>query len=145
MPGDVDVIDGQNGPTTRGQIARRIVTRMGAVRLNDATQSDFPALAACASRQPAPVGWYWNAPINKADALYEVMRGCLGWWCVRLNGLFSLGQIEDPALVSPTLILSFPAAGVGERRVGEPQMTDWLPPRRATYIGFRQNYTVQGQ
>ena len=145
VTGDADVIDGQNGPTTRGQIARRIVTRMGAVRLNDATQIDFPALAAFASRQPAPVGWYWNAPINKADALYEVMRGCLGWWCVRLNGLFSLGQIEDPALVSPTLILSFPAAGVGERRVGEPQMTDWLPSRRATYIGFRQNYTVQGQ
>ena len=145
VTGDADTIDGQPGPTVRGQIARRIVTRLGSFRLNDNTQIDFPALAAFVSRQPAPVGWYWAQPISKADALDEIMRGCLGWWCIRLNGVFSLGQVEDPTLVSPTLVLSFPAAGVGERRVGEPQMTDWLPPRRATYISFRQNYTVQEQ
>lgn len=145
VTGDADVVLGQNGPTTRGQIARRIVTRIGAFRLDDTSQIDFPALAAFESRQPAPVGWFWDRAISKAEALDEIMRGCLGWWCMRLGGVFSLGQVEDPTLVSPTLILSFPAADVGERRVGEPQITDWLPPRRATYVSFRRNYTQQDQ
>jgi hypothetical protein len=143
VEGDNDTIDGQAFPRTRGQIARRIATRLGTVMLDEGSQFDFAALAAFESKQPAPVGWYWSDAISKADALNEVMRGCLGWWFVRLNGQFALGLVEDPASGSPDFTLAYPAPGSGEARLGEPQLIVQLPPRRATFIGFQKNYTPQ--
>ena len=60
---------------------------------------------------------------------------------MRLTGQLALGQVEDPALSTPYLTLSFPAAGAGEIRLGEPSMTDYQVQRRATYVGWSRNYT----
>ena len=145
IEGDDETIDGQSFPQTRGQIARRIATRLGAVRLDEVSEFDFAALMALESAQPAPVGFYWSDPagLSKSAALTEVMRGCMGWWTVRVNGLFAVGFIDDPEAGSPEFVLEYPAAGAGERRLGEPSILVTLPPRRATYVGFRRNYTQQ--
>jgi hypothetical protein len=135
--GDNDTINGKTYPHTRGQIARRIATGRGTVRLSDAS-IDFAALNKLDQAQPATVGFYWPEGISKADALTEVMSGCLGWWRVRLNGLFAVGSIDEPD-GSPALTLNFP-----EDFAGEPEPVDaYQPPRRATYIGWGRNYTVQ--
>ncbi|MCW5738475.1 MAG: hypothetical protein KIS73_30415, partial [Enhydrobacter sp.] len=143
IEGDNDTIAGQGFPRTRGQIARRIATRLGFVRLSEASQFDFGALAAFESLQPAPVGWWWDAAITKEAALNQIMQGCLGWWTVRIDGRFALGQVEDPSFGSPDFVLSYPAKGSGEARLGEPTVEAILPPRRGTFIGFGRNYTIQ--
>ena len=143
IEGDDDTIAGQSFPHTRGQIARRIATRLGFARLSESSQFDFGALAAFESLQPAPVGWWWDEAITKEAALNEIMRGCLGWWTVRIDGRFALGQIDDPGLGSPDFVLSYPAKGSGEARLGEPSVEAMLPPRRGTFIGFDRNYTLQ--
>lgn len=145
--GDADVFGGLGAPTTRGRIVRRIATALGAVRFSDSEQIDFAAFQDFENKQPAPCGWYWDgsAETSKAAAIAEVMAGVCGWWLVRPNGQLSIGQAEDPALYGPTLILAYPGADSGECRLGEPVITDTLAPRRATFIGFQRNYTVQAQ
>ena len=147
VQGDADIYESQAGPKTRGRIVRRIATALGTVRFSDSEQIDFSAFQQFESRQPGPVGWYWDGSqsVTKADALNEVLAGCLGYWLVRPNGQLSIGQVEDPGDGGPTLLLSWPAPDAGESRLGEPQMTDDLPPRRATFIGWRRNYTIQAR
>ena len=139
--GDADTLNGLATPSTRAQIARRIATGRGSVRLDDATQIDSAAYVALENRQSGACGYYWDGEITKGAALTEVMSGCLGWWLMRLTGQLALGQIEDPALSTPYLSLSFPASGAGEIRLGEPSMTDFQVQRRATYVGWSRNYT----
>ncbi len=80
----------------------------------------------------------------KAQAIDEVLAGCVSYWLVRPNGQLAIGLVEDPAAANPTLILTFPARGAGKgSRFGEPEIIDELPPRRSTLIGWRRNYTVQ--
>lgn len=135
--GDSDVINGQAYPHTRGQIARRIATGRGTILLAD-SQIDFAALNRMEQEQAATVGFYWPGPMSKADALSDVMNGCVGWWAMRLNGLLALGFMDDPA-GSPALTLNFP-----EDFSGEPEQLDtYQAPRRATFVGWRRNYTVQ--
>ena len=147
VQGDNDTIESLPGPTTRGRIVRRIATGLGTVRLRDSEQIDFAAFQDFENKQPAPVGWYWDGSqaVTKSDAIAEVLNGCCGWWLVRPNGQLSIGQAEDPASYGATLTLSYPATGSVESRMGEPTMTDTLPPRRATYVGYRRNYTLQAQ
>ena len=45
--------------------------------------------------QAGVVGFYFKDAISKAEALTEVMAGCLGWWAVRANGLLALGFLEE--------------------------------------------------
>jgi hypothetical protein len=141
--GDNDTINGLTYPHTRAQIARRIATGRGNIRLSDPTQIDGAAYSYLEDRQPATLGYFWDAEISKADALNQVMAGCAGWWTMRLNGTLALGQLEDPATVAPLFSLSYPTdAGVLESRVDEPAMTDYVPPRRTTIMGWARNYTV---
>jgi len=145
VTGDADSVNGLGAPLTRGRIVRRIATGIGTVSLTDSEQIDHATFQSFENKQPAAVGWYWDGrgDVTKAQAIAEVMGGCCGWWTVRPNGQLTIGQIEDPADSSPTFILSFPAASAGEVRLGEPEITDILPPRRATYIGWKRNYTIQ--
>lgn len=145
VTGDADVINGTPGPTTRAAIVRRIATGIGTVTLSDSEQIDFVSFGVFESQQPAPVGWYWDQPGSKADAIDEVLAGCLGYWIVRPNGRLCIGLVDDPTALSPSLLLSYPAIGAGEIRLGEPQMTDWLSPRRGTHIGWGRNYTIQSR
>lgn len=135
--GDADTINGQTYPDTRGQVARRIATGRGTVRLAD-TQIDFANLNRMEQEQPATVGFYWADGITKADALTEAMEGCLGWWAMRLNGLLAVGFIEEPT-GSPALVLNYPSD-----LMGDPIPADaYQAPRRATFVGWRRNYTIQ--
>lgn len=143
VTGDADVVNGTPGPTTRAGVVRRIATGIGSVTLSDSEQIDFTSFGAFESQQPAPVGWYWDQPGSKADALDEVLAGCLGYWFVGPNGQLSIGLVDDPTARSADIVLSYPATGAGEVRLGEPQMTDWLSPRRGTHIGWGRNYTIQ--
>lgn len=144
VQGDADVIASVAGPTTRGGIVRRIATGLGSVRFSDTDQIDFHAFQDFENRQPAPVGWYWDGgqEITKAEAITEVLSGCLGWWLVRPNGQLMIGQAEDPEASYATLTLDYDG---GEARMGEPVISDTIPPRRATFIGWRRNYTEQKQ
>ena len=146
--GDNDTYNSVTGPTTRGAIVRRIATGIGSLRLLDSTQVDYTSFVQFESKQPAEVGFYWDGSnaITKAAALDEIMAGCVGFWFVRPNGQLSIGQVEDPASYSPTLTLGYPStSNDGESRLGEPVILDVIPPRRATYIGYKRNYTQQGQ
>jgi hypothetical protein len=140
--GDNDTINGIAYPHTRAHIARRIATGRGTVKLNDPADIDGTAFEYLEQRQTATLGYYWDGETTKAEALSEVMAGGLGWWTVRLNGTLAFGMLEDPATVAPLLSLSYPTAdGSQESRVYEPAMTDYQPPRRATYMGWSRNYT----
>ena len=139
--GDNDTLNGHGFPSTRGQIARRIVTGRGRVVLDDVSGLDNASFSALDVKQPAACGWFWNQETTKAAALDTIMSGCLGFWFMRLNGTLAVGQCEDPATLTPYLSLSFPAPGVGEVRVGEPSMTDYKTPRRQTFVGYQKNFT----
>ena len=61
---------------------------------------------------------------------------------MRISGKLAVGQLEDPATASPLFSLAYPsAANDTESRLDEPAMTDYQPPRRATLMGWRRNYT----
>lgn len=141
--GDADVFNSVAGPTTRAGVVRRIATGLGSVRFSDTEQIDYRSFQDFENRQPAPVGWYWDGAqeVTKADAITEVLAGCLGWWLVRPNGQITIGQAEDPEAYFATLTLDYD----GEARMGEPSISDTIPPRRATFIGWRRNYTQQQQ
>lgn len=143
LDGDNDVVNGHTYPSTRAQIARRIATARGSFQLDDVTQIDGRSYRDLEQYQPATLGYFWDSEITKADALTEVMRGCLGWWIIRINGRLAFGQISDPAYSSPNFSLEFPSRGSGEVRVGELAMTDYKPPRRQTQMGWAKNYTVR--
>ena len=84
------------------------------------------------------VGFYWRDEISKAEALDEVMAGTLGWWAVRLNGKLAIGYMREPT-DAPGLTISYP-----EDFGGEPaHLNAYQPPRRATYVTWQRNYTVQ--
>ena len=141
--GDNDVINGLAYPHTRAQIARRIATGRGNIRLGDPDQLDLAALEALEQRQTATLGYYFEREITKAAALAEVMAGCLGWWTMRISGKLAVGQLEDPATAVPLFALAYPsAANDTESRLDEPAMTDYRPPRRTTLMGWSRNYTV---
>ncbi|MBX9945120.1 MAG: hypothetical protein K2Y40_13630 [Reyranella sp.] len=140
--GDNDTLNGIAYPHTRAHIARRIATGRGTVKLDDPVDIDGTAFEYLDQRQTATLGYYWDKEITKAEALAEVMAGCLGWWAVRLNGTIAVGQVEDPADVAPLFSLSYPTDDGGqESRVDEPAMTDYQPPRRSTLMGWSRNYT----
>lgn len=141
--GDNDTMIGITYPHTRAHIARRIATGRGTIRLRDPLEIDGTAFEYLEQRQTATLGYFWDQEITKAEALAEVMAGCLGWSTMRLNGTLAIGALEDPANVAPLFSLSYPAdAGDVESRLDEPAMTDYKPPRRSTLMGWSRNYTV---
>jgi hypothetical protein len=142
VQGDADVIGGLGYPSARAEIARRIATGRGNLRLESSTQIDNAAYRALQQAQPAVLGYYWPDAISKAAALNEVMQGCLGWWFMRLDGRLAIGQLEDPAVTSALFLMSYPSEdGTDEIRVGEPEAIDEMPPRRATLMTWGRNYT----
>lgn len=145
--GDNDTINSVAGPTTRAGVVRRIATALGAVRLSDTDQIDSAAFIAFGNVQSAPVGWYWDGSdaITKKQALDEVLAGCMGWWLVRPNGQLTIGQIEAPEARSANFSLDYAGTGASESRLGEPSIADTLAPRRATFVGYKWNYTQQSQ
>jgi len=144
--GDNDTLNGIAYPHTRAHIARRIATGRGSIKLYDPIDIDGTAFEYLEQRQTATLGYFWDGEVTKAEALAEVMAGCLGWWTMRLDGTLAIGQLEDPANVAPLFSLSYPTDdGSAESRVDEPAMTDYQSPRRATLMGWSRNYTVMSR
>jgi hypothetical protein len=145
VTGDGDTFSGLSGPLTRGRIIRRIATGLGSLRFTD-EQMDYVSFERFESYQSAPCGWYWDGStdISKYDAIMEVLAGVCGWMVVRPSGQLSIGQIEAPEDVAPSLVLSVPD-GETESRIGEISIVDVLPPRRVTLIGYERNYTVMSR
>lgn len=144
--GDNDTIDGYTRPQTRGQAARRIASGRGKLKLLTA-QLDAASFTALDTGQPYSCGWFWDREISKAEALNEVMQGCLGYWYVGLDGLLKVGFIDELP-TSAAIALVAPQVGQslddGDYRiVGQPRMLTAGAPRQATYLGYRFNYTIQ--
>ena len=139
--GDNDSRNGLTYPETRAQIARRIATGRGNIRLRDPQDLDGATFSVLDQWQPATVGRYWDAEITKAEALSELMVGCCGWWSIGLDGRLAIGQVEDPALAAASLTLDFDGDNGADVRVDAPSMTNWQPPRRSTLMGWQRNYT----
>lgn len=134
--GDNDTISSQPFPSTRGQIARRIAIGRGTQKLTDA-QIDTADLNTFEAQQPGICGFYWPSQPTKAEALNEVLAGCLGYWAVRLNGLMTIGSLRAPS-GTPAVQLIYPE----DFGRGEPRMSQtFQAPRQATYIGYGRNYS----
>lgn len=135
--GDADTILGHGPPTTMGAIARRVACGRGTIRLSE-SQLDPVAFGNFEAERSAVVGFYWRDAISKADALDEIMAGTLGWWTIRLNGKLAIGFMQEPS-GAPALTLNYP-----EDFAGEPTHLDsYVAPRRATYVAWARNYTIQ--
>ncbi len=144
VTGDADTIDGYGRPVTRGQIARRIATGRGKLKLLS-SQIDDASFTALDTAQPGACGWYWDSEISKAEALNQVMQGCLGWWTIGLNAKLKVGYLDDVSS-STTGSLYVPVDGQaldGYRIIGLPRMQSAGAPRQATYLGYARNYTLQ--
>lgn len=137
--GDADTAYGRPGPTKRGAIARRIATTHGVSRLNDETQIDPAAFNALDLQHVASVGWFFDEPISKADALDLVMGGILGWWTIKRDGRMAVGWVESPALGS-SLNFAFKSYGMSA-----PRVVDWAPPRAGTIMTWRRNHAPEGR
>ncbi|HTE81232.1 MAG TPA: hypothetical protein VK634_11145, partial [Reyranella sp.] len=135
--GDADTIGGLAAPTTIGTIARRIACGRGTVRLSE-SQIDTASFGSFEAERSAPVGFYWRDAVTKAEALDEVMAGTLGWWTMRLDGKLAIGYMREPT-DAPALTIDYP-----EDFGGAPsQLDSYIAPRRATYVTWQRNYTIQ--
>jgi hypothetical protein len=134
VTGDADVTDGHPAPLTRASIARRVATSRGANRTDDATEIDTTAFNTMEAYHSAPVGWYFNSQVSKADALDRILGGVLGWWRVRPDGRLCVGWLQDPALIPPTVTFAYRSLGMGK-----PHVLEVIPPRVGTYVSYQWN------
>ena len=135
VTGDADTVNGHPAPLTRASIVRRIATARGPNHIDDGTEVDAAAFTAMEASHSAPVGWYFDEVISKADAIDRALGGILGWWRVRPDGRFTVGWVEDPAILSPIATIKYTFEGMGR-----PRMVDTAPPRAATLISYKTNY-----
>lgn len=120
---------------TRGDIAKRIVTRSGIALTSG--QIDATALSDLNTAKPETCGFYWGAEISKAQALIEVMQGCLGYWFINLAGSLILGFLSAPGS-SPAVTYAFGS------QTGIPAMVESVrPPRWKTSISYQRNNLQQ--
>lgn len=132
--GDNDTAYGHPAPLTRSAIARRIATTRGTSRLDDNAEIDMAAFNRMAQRHTAPVGWYFDQQISKADALDRVLAGILGTWRVSPSGHLVVGWMSTPR-VGSSLTMRYKAEGMGLPRMGA-----WAPPRAGTHVSWKWNY-----
>ena len=150
VQGDNDTIDGIARPLTRAAIARRVVCGRGKTRLT-AAQLDLSTFTAMDTAQPATCGYFWTGggatAITKAEALKEVLKGCLGFSWFTLAGLLSVDYLDElPTTAAVTLSIPKQGETMGDWAViGAPQMLTYGTPRQKTVLGYAKNYTVQKQ
>lgn len=122
-------------PLTRGAIVRRIATCYGDSFLDDNLEIDTDTFNSIDSVHTATVGFYWSDIIDKDIAIDEVMAGILGYWHVRPTGLLAVGFAKSPISFNAIMNLEFQSNGMSLI-----EMTDFLPPRAQTQIGWKRNY-----
>ena len=145
--GDNDTINGATYTALRAGIIRRIATGRGNSKLTTA-QIDDATFTAMDIAQPGECGFYFAEESTKAEAIAEVAAGCLGYWWFTIAGLFSVDYLTEVA-ASADYTLTVPTIGQGTGTggdvIGEPAMQAHAPPRQATFLGYRHNYTIQPQ
>src|SRR5262249_50773929 len=111
-------------------------------------QLDEAAFTALDLAQPGLVGWYFPGEITKADAVRQVMVGCLGWAYVGLDGLLTVVNFTAPSSTAD-LVLVVPGSGADTSDAAGDLLAlavaNDAAPRQATYLGWGHNYTPQGQ
>lgn len=135
--GDNDLLSGKRRPMTRADIVRRIACGLGFVRFDQTADIDAQSFAQLDNNYTAELGYFWNQPISKGDAIREVMSGLSGYAAVRFDGKLIAGAAELPT-GAPFSTLTF-----GRDFKSSPKMISYSPPRYATYIGWGRNYTQQ--
>ena len=140
VQGDADSIGGVGYVNTRAAIAKRIAIGRGNLKLTTA-QLNAASFTAFDTAQPAIVGWYWDGSTatTKAQALSQVLKGCLGWWYTGIDALLYVGVLDAPPSTGTTTI-TYP-----QDFISEPSMQAYGSPRQATYINWSTNYTPQTQ
>ncbi len=136
--GDNDIVNGHEAPLTRASIIRRIATSHGENVLDDTAELDLRSFKRMEQSHGAPVGWYFDSAMSKADAINRCLAGILGWWRVNPNGRLFVGWIEAPELTPPVVTISSPT-----NDVGKPRLIATSPPRRGTRITWRWNYAPE--
>lgn len=119
----------------RGDIAQRIVTRSGVVLTSG--QISSAALTVLNGAKPEPCGFYWGEEITKAQALTEVMEGCLGYWFISLaDATLVLGYLSAPVAADVTYAFG--------TQTGLPAMTESIrQPRWKTSVSYQRNNAVR--
>jgi hypothetical protein len=138
VTGDADTVDGHAPPLTRAPIARRIATHLGSGHVDDVSEIDVSSFQRMEAYHSAPVGWWFGDVITKAAALDRVLAGILGWWRMRPDGRLSVGWLEAPELLTPSVTFDYRRHGMGK-----PQLVETAPPRRGTRISYGHNYAPQ--
>lgn len=135
--GDADVVEGHPTPLTRAAIVRRILTSRGENVLDDNEDLDLTSFNAMEAFHSAPVGWYFDGEFSKAQAIDIVLKGILGWWRVRPNGLFTIGWLVAPESLPATITFT------EVEDVGKPRLVKTQQPRRGTRVSWRWNWAPQ--
>lgn len=136
--GDAYSVNATTYVETRGAIVRRLATTRGSAPFADSSELDTVAFSLLDSRQPWPVGFWFDGDISVGDAIDTVMMGCAGWWFVGLDGLLTVSDLRA-ADVTPDVLLLHPAD-----LKSEPEMIAWTAPRWQTRMGWSLNYAPQG-
>lgn len=119
----------------RGDIAQRIVTRSGVVLTSG--QISSAALTVLNGAKTEPCGFFWGSEITKAQALTEVMQGCLGYWFISLaDAQLVLGYLSAPIAADVTYTFG--------TQTGLPAMTESIrQPRWKTLVSYQRNNAVR--
>jgi hypothetical protein len=118
----------------RGDIANRIVTR-ARTKLT-AGQVNSSSVTAVNTAQIYQCGFYWNKEITKAEALTEVMQGCLGFWFVSLSGVLNIGVLDTPTGTA-AVTYTWPDGCRYASNLETYQVSRWK-----TILGYQRNYTI---
>ena len=133
--GEDVTINGHTTPSNRSDIVRRIVTYDGATTLDDTNDLDSTSFAAVETDHPAPLGFYWNSEITKANAIKEVMSGILGWAYIKVNGKLAIGYLRIPSSVASAETIAFKSYGMSKI-----ELIDFQVPWTEIHIGWQKNY-----
>lgn len=108
--GEVTVdLEGDNGGSlgykfhAPGIAQKILLERAGLI---DPDALDTVAFTALSAEQPAVVGYYLDEDINLDEALDEVMGGAGCWWGPTRTGQITVGRINDPETLTPTVTWS---------------------------------------
>lgn len=137
--GDNDNLGGKTHPVTRADIVRRIACGLGRIRLDPNSELDALSFSTVDNNYPQQLGYWWNQPITKAEAIRQVMMGLSGYMAMRFDGKLIIGAAELP-VTTPYATLTF-----GKDFKSPPKLVSYSPPRFTTIIGYQRNYTIQTQ
>jgi hypothetical protein len=120
-------VDARGSPVTTAGLVRAIVSEAGA-------EIDEPALAALEAAAPWQIGWHTTTdPINRLDALDQIMASIGGWWSFNEFGMFTAGVIADPVATA--------SLELDEVSISSMNLAGLLPPAWRIQVEYARNWT----